>query len=227
MTVPAPRPVDVVALATCRSNVMRGRTRPATRARTDVLRRQGHAQMRSTSRPTRWGPRLLLRAALVGVLLTLSVGVMAAPAQAATINCTPMGDPACKDLAPIVECIWSNGDGTNTIALGLRQPERRTRCSSTSARKNKMAPGADDQGQPTVFTPGMHHNAFVTTVSGNRTWTLGQQQGRLRLVDARLPDQAGLRHRQRPGAGPRHRPDARHSACPSSHPAASAGRCPA
>jgi hypothetical protein len=131
--------------------------------------------MRSTGRPTRWGPRLLLRAALVGVLLTLSVGVMATPAQAATINCTPMGDPACKDLAPIVECIWSNGDGTSTIAWGYDNPSTDTLFIDFGG-KNKMDPGADDQGQLTLFTPWMHHNAFVTTVTGNRTWTLGNNK---------------------------------------------------
>ena len=131
--------------------------------------------MRSTGRPTRWGPRLLLRAALVGVLLTLSVGVMAPPAQAATINCTPMGDPACKDLAPIVECIWNNGDGTNTIAWGYNNPSTDTLFIDFGG-KNKMDPGADDQGQATLFTPGLHHNVFVTTVTGNRTWTLGNNK---------------------------------------------------
>ncbi len=136
--------------------------------------------MRSTGRPTRWGPRLLLRAALVGVLLTLSVGVMAAPAQAATINCTPMSDPACKDLTPIVECVWNNGDGTNTIAWGYNNPSTDTLYIDFGG-KNKMAPGADDQGQPTLFTPGMHHNAFVTTVSRDQPHLdAGQQQGRLR-----------------------------------------------
>jgi hypothetical protein len=130
--------------------------------------------MRSTGTPTRWGPRLL-RAALVGVLLTLSVGVMAAPAQAATINCTPMADIACKDLTPIVECIWSNGDGTYAIAWGWNNPSADTLYIDFGG-KNKMAPGADDQGQPTLFTPGLQHNVFVTTGSGNRTWTLGNNK---------------------------------------------------
>jgi hypothetical protein len=132
--------------------------------------------MRSTGRPTRWGPRLLLRAALVGVLLTLSVGVMATPAQAATINCTPMADIACKDLTPIVECIWSNGDGTYSIAWGYDNPSSDTLYIDFGA-KNKFAPGADDQGQGTLFTPGLHHNTFVTTVTGtSRTWTLGNNK---------------------------------------------------
>lgn len=132
--------------------------------------------MRSTSRRAPWGPRLLLRAALVGVLLTLSVGVAAAPAQAATINCTPMSDPACKDLTPIVECVWSNGDGTNTIAWGYDNPSTYDLYIDFGG-KNKLAPGADDQGQGTLFVPGLHHNTFVTTITGtNRTWTLGNNK---------------------------------------------------
>jgi hypothetical protein len=131
--------------------------------------------MRPTSRRAPWGPRLLLRAALVGVLLTLSVGVMAAPAQAATVDCTPMGDPVCKDIAPTVNCVWSNGDGTSTIVWGYKNP-------STSiiridyGGKNKMAPGADNQGQPTLYPPGTYTNLFFNTVTGNRTWTLGNNK---------------------------------------------------
>jgi hypothetical protein len=111
----------------------------------------------------------------VGVLLTMSVGVMAAPAQAATINCTPMADIACKDLMPIVECIWNNGDGTYSIAWGYDNPSTDSLYIDFGG-KNKMSPGADDQGQGTLFTPGIHHNTFVTTVTGNRTWTLGNNK---------------------------------------------------
>src|SRR5215210_7523887 len=132
--------------------------------------------MRPTGRPTRWGPRLLLRAAIVGVLLTLSVGVVATPAQAATINCTPMSDLACRDLAPIVECIWSNGDGTSTIAWGYDNPSSDSLYIDFGA-KNKMSPGAENQGQGTLFTPGLHHNAFVTTITGTTSsWTLGNNR---------------------------------------------------
>jgi hypothetical protein len=110
------------------------------------------------------------------VLLTLSVGVTAAPAQAATINCTPMSDIACKDLTPIVECVWSNGDGTYTIAWGYNNPSSDTLYIDFGG-KNKMSPGADDQGQGTLFLPGMHHNTFVTDHLGtNRTWTLGNNK---------------------------------------------------
>jgi hypothetical protein len=141
--------------------------------------------MRSTGRAAPRGPRLLLRAALVGVLLTLSFGV-ASPAQAAhTINCTPMADIACKDLTPIVECIWDNGDGTSTIAWGYDNPSDHILTIDFGG-KNKMASGPDDQGQGTLFTPGLHSNAIVTTVptGTNRTWTLGNNKA---STDASTP----------------------------------------
>jgi hypothetical protein len=131
--------------------------------------------MRPTIRRALWSPRLLLRAALVGVLLTLSFGI-AAPAQAATINCTPMAELACKDLTPLVECIWDNGDGTSSVVWGYDNPSTDTLTIDFGG-KNKMAPGADDQGQGTVFLPGLHSNTFVTTFTGtNHTWTLGNNK---------------------------------------------------
>lgn len=140
--------------------------------------------MRSKSRTTRSGRRLLLRAALTGVLLVLSLG-LAAPAQADhTINCTPMGDPACRDLAPIVECIWSNGDGTSSIAWGWNNPSTHILHIDVGA-KNKMAPAAEDQGQGTEFLPGLNHNIFVTTITGTTAeWRLGNNKAE---TDASTP----------------------------------------
>ncbi len=141
--------------------------------------------MRAPSRTTPPGPRLMLRTALVAVLLALSFGVAAPPAQANhTINCTPMGDPACRDLAPIVECIWSNGDGTSTIAWGWNNPSTHILHLDFGA-KNKMDPGADNQGQGTEFVPGMNHNVFVTTITGtNMEWRLGNNNAE---TDASTP----------------------------------------
>jgi hypothetical protein len=119
----------------------------------------------------------VLRAVLVAVMAVLSLGVAAQPAAADhTINCTPMGDAACRDLTPVVECLWNNGDGTSTISWGYRNETTHTLLIEVGA-KNKITPGADDQGQPTLFAPGVHTNAFVTTASGAaRTWTLGNNK---------------------------------------------------
>jgi hypothetical protein len=109
------------------------------------------------------------------MLLTLSFGI-AAPAQAATINCTPMAELACKDLTPLVNCIWNNGDGTSTVVWGYDNPSSDTLTIDFGG-KNKMATGPDDQGQGNIFLPGLHNNAFTTTFSGTiRTWTLGNNK---------------------------------------------------
>ena len=133
--------------------------------------------MRVSSTTDRRGHRWLLRAALTAVLLALSLGLSGAPAQAAhTINCTPMGDPACRDLEPIVECRWSNGDGTSTIAWGWNNPSSYILHIDVGA-KNKMTPGADDQGQPVNFGPGLNDNVFVTTITGTVVeWRLGNNR---------------------------------------------------
>jgi len=132
--------------------------------------------MRASSRTDRRGSRWLLRAVVMAVLLASSLAV-AAPAQAVeTINCTPMSDPACKDLTPAVQCIWSNGDGTSTIAWGYSNPSDKILHIDIGG-KNNMKSGPDDQGQWLDFPPGTVQNAFVTTVTGtDRTWTLGSNK---------------------------------------------------
>ena len=132
--------------------------------------------MRARSVTDPRGPGLLMRAALTALLVALSL-VLAAPAQAAeTVNCTPMSDPACKDLTPIVECVWSNGNGTSDIAWGYNNPSTKV-VHIDIGNKNKMAPSPDDRGQPTDFEIGMHHNVFVTTVTGSSLeWRLGNNK---------------------------------------------------
>jgi hypothetical protein len=139
--------------------------------------RSGVLLMRTTSGRGPRGSRALLRAALTAVVLVLSFGGLAAPAAADhTLNCTPMSDDACKDLTPIVECLWSNGDGTSTIAWGYNNPSTHVIFIDFGG-KNKLNPGADNQGQGTTFLPGMHHNSFTSTVNGtDRTWTLGNEK---------------------------------------------------
>jgi len=143
--------------------------------------------MQASSTTGRRGSRWLLRAVLTAVLLILSLGV-AAPAQAShTINCTPMGDPACRDLAPIVECIWSNGNGTSTIAWGYDNPTTHI-LRIDIGNKNKMDPGAEDQGQSTLFAPGLHNNVFTTTVPGTSSeWRLGNNKATASSSTAACP----------------------------------------
>ncbi len=130
--------------------------------------------MTPARRPLRWLARRLATAAAVGAVLAGGV-VGAAPAWAATIDCTPMGDPACRDLAPVAECVWDNKDGTKTALWGWDNPSTST-LRIDVGNKNKMSPGAEDQGQPTLFLPGRTRNVFTTTYTGtSTTWRLGNE----------------------------------------------------
>ena len=79
----------------------------------------------------------------------------------------------CRDLTPVVECVWVETNGSRSIVWGYDNP-------STSyihidiGNKNKMSPGAEDGGQVTEFLPGRRLNVFVTNVPGtSATWRLG------------------------------------------------------
>jgi hypothetical protein len=134
---------------------------------------------------TRAWRRALHRFAVLGPLLLLVVSVSwsaaGAASAAATIDCTPMGDSACRQLTPVLECSWDNGDGTRTLVWGYDNPTTST-LNIDIGNKNRMSPGAEDQGQPTLFQPGRYANVFVTVVAGtsadgrlgNNTASLGR-----------------------------------------------------
>jgi hypothetical protein len=117
----------------------------------------------------------LLIAAMVGGLLALGTF----PAAAATVvDCPPMSSDTCKNLTPIAECAWDNKDGTTTVAWGWDNPTASTARIAVGP-KNRLAPGGDNQGQPTLFAPGRKRNVFVTTFSGPAsTWSLGNNDAK-------------------------------------------------
>lgn len=120
--------------------------------------------------------------AAVAVLGALSLGTPAVAAD--SINCTPMGDPACRDLAPMIECVWVNTNGTRSVVWGYDNPSTSTLIIDVG-NKNKMSPGGPDLGQPTVFLPGGQRNAFVTTISGTSlSWRLGNNDADLSSATA-------------------------------------------
>jgi hypothetical protein len=129
---------------------------------------------RTRHRPTR---RSVVRWVLPTMLLGVLVVGLAAPAQAADpTDCTPMGDPACRDLTAVVDCVWQNPDGTRTVVWGYDNPSTTT-LRIDPGNKNGMSPGADDQGQPQQFEPGLHMNVFTTTISGSTAqWHLGNSK---------------------------------------------------
>jgi hypothetical protein len=121
----------------------------------------------------------LVRALLVAVL-ALPLGLfLAGPAQAATYECTPMASDACKQLQPIAECVWDNQDGTQTVLWGWNNPTSDT-AHIPASNKNNMSPGAEDQGQPTLFGPGRQRNVFITTSAGTwASWHLGNNDAQV------------------------------------------------
>lgn len=117
--------------------------------------------------------RSLTRALLVACFALPFAVLLAGPTQAATYECTPMSSDACKQLQPVAECVWDNEDGTTTALWGWNNPTTDS-AHIPPSNKNNMWPGADDQGQPTLFGPGRIRNVFTTTFTGTRaTWHLG------------------------------------------------------
>lgn len=115
-------------------------------------------------------------AAVAGLVVALACVVLPATTAtaASSLDCTPMGDPACRTLVPTVACQWANPDGSHTVVFGYSNP-------STSAlhidpgSHNGVSPGASDQGQPLDFPPGTVANAYyvVTPASIWPSWRLG------------------------------------------------------
>jgi hypothetical protein len=89
----------------------------------------------------------------------------------------------CKDLTPVAECFWRNGDGTTSVVWGWDNPRSDT-ASVAIGSHNRVSPGSWDQGQPTLFAPGRHRNAFVTTsAGGDVSWRLGNRTAEVDLDD--------------------------------------------
>jgi hypothetical protein len=121
------------------------------------------------------------------VVAVASLGLVGAAPAAAAIDCTPMGDPACRTLTPVVECVWPEADGTRTVVWGYVNPSGQVLHIDVGA-KNKMTPGPEGQGQPTDFQVGEYRNVFVTNVPGTTAdWRLGNITASLSAATATCP----------------------------------------
>ncbi|MGH8938403.1 MAG: hypothetical protein ACRDV2_03530, partial [Actinomycetes bacterium] len=121
----------------------------------------------------------VLAVLLAALLAAAALLATATPAAAADpIDCTPMGDPACRDLTPVVECAWLDPDGSRTVVWGYDNPTGLVLRIDVGA-KNKLTPGAEDQGQPTLFQAGRQSNVFTTTSGPTVSWRLGNKTASL------------------------------------------------
>ena len=122
----------------------------------------------------RWGAAARMLATVVGGVLAALFCVTTSASAATSIDCTPMGDPACRNLTPTVACVWANPNGTRTVVFGYDNPSTSTLHIDPGAH-NGISPGANDQGQPLDFAPGTYPNAFVVTVPAGTwpSWRLG------------------------------------------------------
>ncbi len=116
----------------------------------------------------------MARRFVLALLTVTVVGILAAPgAQAATIDCPNQSSNACKNTEPVVDCAWNNGDGTTSFVWGWDNPSSDTAHAVAGSAQNRLTP-AGSVTQPEYFAPGVHHNAFWVTVSGNTSsWRLG------------------------------------------------------
>ncbi len=129
------------------------------------MRLRGKASGRGTLRP----------AALVSLLIVLLVagGGLLTPASADVVTCAPMNADACKNTEPVATCVWNDGGGQRTVVWGYTNPTSDTAIIEVGSHNN-VSPGAADQGQPTLFTPGTHTNAFWMTFTGSSaSWRIG------------------------------------------------------
>jgi hypothetical protein len=93
------------------------------------------------------------------------------------INCTSpqvfnANRAACTALTPTVSCVWDNGDGTFSAALGFVNPTDSTIESDAGTYQNAIYINGNspDMGQPSIFRPGTSTTEFVldwTPISGD------------------------------------------------------------
>ena len=106
-------------------------------------------------KPGRVSAGLATLVTMVGFVLTLSL----APASAA--------------VSPVFECVFKDtGTGKYNSLWGYNNTGSTVEYSIPS--KNSFSPTPKDRGQPSTFSAGMHHNAFVVTWNGSGTlaWTI-------------------------------------------------------
>jgi hypothetical protein len=104
--------------------------------------------------------------ALLGTVVTAALVLLAGVSPAAA------ADAPAWSLRPFVDCVWTNSDGTRTVSLGYESFNAATVTMGVGA-NNFISPGAQNQGQPTSFAPGLHSNVWALTMT-NANYLSGQ-----------------------------------------------------
>lgn len=105
------------------------------------------------------GPRRLLRASLVGVLIAVFVGALPGIASAVPAQVTPL-----------VDCYVQNSDGSYTVILGSQSTYSSTK-SIPHGSNNYFTPSTYTAQLPTVFGPGRRYGVGSLTISQSDLYT--------------------------------------------------------
>ena len=102
------------------------------------------------------------RAAAVGLLLTLTIGL--APSLEAQYNPRARQQPKGLGVSPTFEGWYRNADGTFTLSFGYMNRNTEQILTIPVGENNFVSPGEVDQGQPTYFTPRRSYGVFTVKV---------------------------------------------------------------
>ena len=95
--------------------------------------------------------------------LAVRAGALALIAGA-TLGFGGVAQAAPSPVQPTVSCYWDNGDGTFTFDVGYTNSSAST-VTYPIGPQNYVTPAPADRGQPTVFDPGTHANAWTPTLT--------------------------------------------------------------
>lgn len=126
----------------------------------------------------------------------LAIGVGVALASTASAATAAAADPATAErgVAPRVECVFANGNGTFTASFGYDNTTGEPVAIPAERGANDVSPASADIRQPSTFASGEVRNAFTVTWDGATplTWQLGRDVVTATSATARCPASAGV-----------------------------------
>lgn len=80
-------------------------------------------------------------------------------------------DSASSLVTPFLNCIYSNGNGNYSAVFGYENPNN-SMVSIPIGNLNYFTTSNQDQGQPSLFSPGINNMVFTTAFTSNISWKL-------------------------------------------------------